>query len=437
MALSGLPRVTPGERSREVSCDVCQGDWKRCRFATCPKLVGVREWAREFQRHQGTTLYGATPPSAFVGQYGYPRVLAGPLVPPVDEDTALYDAEEQWLDRSLQEILTYRMSLVRGKRPTGVDVARHPDRRLEAVQEVALAAEPVYAEMELTRRPGLDIFFSPRGTPTGPSAPFEALRVTENPTVPRRVDYIVGDTDLKAAAGSWDLYEHGVGQRHLTRILSLGLLGQVQRRRLVPTEWSITAIDDILARGLRRRVVDHPPLGEIHVHGHAALANNVQVLLLPGPWMFEGLEGWVGHPAGVGADHEMAWGRKGYPRQLVGAYHAARLPVLEHLDGLRRQATAIAFLEVYPEWIPLGVWRFREIAREALRRPPRRMAALDEALDLLRTRLQIPLTRWLERSALYAFTTRQRRLEDFVDAPRTAREGRTFVSGDEDAPEEG
>lgn len=416
MRPEALARVTPIERSLEVPCSVCRGDWKLCRFATCPKLVGVRSWAQEFQRKQGTTLYGATPPSTFVGQYGYPRVLAGPLVPPIEEDVRILDAEEHWLDHSLQDILTYRMSLVRGKRPLEVDVARQPDRQLEAVQEVAMARDPVHAEMRLARKPGLDIFFSPRGTPTGPSAPFEALKVAENPRVPRRVDYVVSDGDLRAGPGAWDLYRHGIGQRHLTRLLSVGLLGKTRRRRLVPTEWSITAVDDILARRLRKRVRDHPELGEFHLYGAKAVANNVQVLLLPGPWMFEALEGWESHPAGIGADHELAWGRKGYPQNLVGAYHAARLPVLEHMDAIRRQATALVFLEVYREWIPLGVWRFRELAREALRHRPERLPTLEEAVDGLRPRLHIPVERWLRRSKLYRFFRDQRRLDDFSDA---------------------
>lgn len=373
---------------------------------------------RTFQEAQGTSLYGATPPSAFVGQWGYPRVLAGPLVPPADETSALMDAEERWLDLSLQEILTLRMSMVRGKRPVRVEVGRKPARELESVQEVALASAPVHAEMRLAKRPGLDVYFSPRGSPVGPSAPFEALRVAENPHVPRRVDYIVSDTDLPAAEGSWDLYRHDIGQRHITRILSLGLLGQSRRRRLVPTEWSITAVDDILGKRLRPRVQDLPPLGEVELYGAQALANNVQVLLLPGPWMFEALEGWEGHGAPA-ADHEMPWGRKTYPTSLVGAYHAVRLPVLEHLEAVRRQATALVFLEVYKEWIPLGVWRFRELAREALRRRPRRFASMQEALAVVRDRLRIPLERWLERSKLHAFRTSQRRLEDYLPRKET------------------
>lgn len=416
MRPEGIPPVAPRERRREVTCSVCAGDWKLCRFATCPKLQGVRAWTREAQRGQGTSLYGATPPAAFVGQWGYPRVIMGPLLPPTDVDVSLMDAEERWLGMPLREILRLRMSMVRGKRQQRVQVAGWHDRPLEALQEVAMAEKPVHAEMQLVKRPNLDVYFSPRGKPVGPSAPFESLQLAENPAVPQRVDYIVSDGDLRAGPGAWDLYEHGIGQRHLARLLSVGLLGKTRNRRLVPTEWSITAVDDIVGKQLRRQIRDYPELGEFQLYGAKAVANNVQVLLLPGSWMFEALEGWEGHPTGVGSDFERSWGRKDYPRNLVGAYHAARLPVLEHLDAVRRQAIALVFLEVYREWIPLGVWRFRELAREAFRQRRQRFATLDEALEVLQGRLVIPLTRWLRRSTLYHFYLKQLRLEDFMDS---------------------
>jgi hypothetical protein len=88
--------------------------------------------------------------------------------------------------------------------------------------------------------------------------------------------------------------------------------------------------------------------------------------------------------------------------------------VLEYLDRTRRQATAIVFLEVYREWIPLGVWRFRELARRALDSGGRRFSTLQEALEVLRGRLRIPLDRWLAGSKLYAFHREQTRLEDFL-----------------------
>src|SRR5207249_4608361 len=195
-------RATLAEVRREVACRVCQGDIKRGRLAICPYLDRVRRWFEGRRDLQTTNLFGAAPPSAFVGSWGYPKVLVGPLVPPVrDEDTSILDASESWLAYDLAEIHRFRLSLVRGK-------------------------------------------------------------------APRRVAEAVAD-----------LYDHGITQSQITRIFSVGLLGTKERRRLVPTEWSITAVDDILAKALIDEVRSHPWIDEYEVYSASGLANNVAVLL--------------------------------------------------------------------------------------------------------------------------------------------------------------
>ncbi len=406
---------SPAEVRRELSCRVCHGDWKACRLAVCPYLADVRGMFREASPLASTDLFGASPPSAFVGSYGYPRVLAGPLVPPVREDTSLMDAPEQWVGRDLWDILRFRLTLVRGKAARRVIDARAPDPILRTVQEGAMSALPVDTELWLTKKPVLEAPFSARASPTGPSAEIRKLALAENPKVPRRVDYVVDDTDLLAVEGVADLYAHGVAQSHITRVFSVGLLGMGKNRRLVPTEWSITAVDDILGKRLLEKVKTYPWIGEFRVFAHTALANTVAILLAPSAWMFEGLEAWGIEADPLPAhDHEFFGGRKDYPRQLEGAYHAAKLPVLEYLERERRQAGAVAFLEVYRGWIPLGVWRYREIARVALAKPPETYATLPEAMAAMGRKVKLRLANWRQQSVVLPYLARQRRIEQFA-----------------------
>jgi hypothetical protein len=212
-----------------------------------------------------------------------------------------------------------------------------------------------------------------------------------------------------------DLYDHGITQSQITRIFSVGLLGTKERRRLVPTEWSITAVDDILAKGLVDEVRGNPWISEFEVTSASGLANNVVVLLFPGAFMFEGLEAWNLEANPTPAhDHEFAGGRTTYPDQIAGAYHATRLPVLEHLAGRRRQAGAIVFMEVYEDWVPLGVWRYRELARAALAKKPARFADLGGAEAGLRPRLRLPLENWWRASVLRAYLRGQRRITSYA-----------------------
>jgi len=405
-------RATLSEVKREIACRVCGGDIKRCRLAICPYLDRVRKWFTDRTDLRSTNLFGASPPSAFVGSWGYPRVLVGPLVPPVrDQDTSILDASESWLQYDVAEILRFRLSLVRGKTPRRVVSAAEPDALLATIQEEAMASKPVDTEMWLEKMPALVSPFSARAPPSGPSANIRKVELAGNPSVPRRVDDLVSDTDLRAGEAIPDLYDHGVTQSHITRIFSVGLLGVKERRKLVPTEWSITAVDDILGKSLLGDVRGFPWISDLEVYSASGLANTVAILLFPRAFMFEGLEAWnlESDPTPI-HDHELAKGRTKYPDQIGGAYHATKLPVLEHLASCRRQAGAIVFMEVHEGWVPLGVFRYRELARAALGRPPARFATLDEAEKELGRRLTLPMENWWRASVLRRYLRSQRRI---------------------------
>lgn len=361
-------------------------------------------------------VFGASPPAVFVGSWNYPKVLAGPLVPPVSVvDTSIMDLPELWLDKSLDEILRYRLTLIRGKHPTPVKSASNPGRLLSTFQEIVLASQPTDTEMWFTKKPNLSMVFSPREAPSGPSAPIKRAILAENPKVPKVVDYVVSDTYLKAEQGVLRLYGSSIGQRQVTRMLSIGLLGLKKRRRLVPTEWSITAIDDILGRAIHREILNYPWTNDFMIFGHKAFGNNVQILLIPSSWMFEAQEAWLISANPVpGVDSELVWGRRSYASDVAGAYYAARLPVLEYLRQIRRQAAAVVLMEVYPEWIPLGVWRFREICREALKKEPAKFNTLEESLNELSNRLVLRLDEWMHRSTVLQWYRTQKRLTHFL-----------------------
>ncbi len=409
-------RATLAEVKREIACKVCHGDIKRCKLAICPYLGSVRQWFTDRRDLRSTDLFGASPPSAFVGSWGYPRVLVGPLVPPLrDQDTSILDASETWLQYELPEILRFRLSLVRGKAPRRVVEAREPDSILSVVQEGAMATKPVDTEMWLERTPALASPFSARAPLSGPSADIRKVELASNPSVPRRVDDLVSDTDVRAGEAVADLYGHDVTQSTITRILSVGLLGAKERRRLVPTEWAITAVDDILGRRLIDKVRDNPWITDFEVYSATGLANTVTILLFPQAFMFEGMEAWnlSSSPTPI-QDHEFAGGRTTYPDQVGGAYHATKNPVLESLARRGRQAGAIVFMEVYDDWIPLGVFRYRELARAALGLRPASFATLEEAEAEVGRRMRLPLENWWRASVLRAYLHGQRRITEYA-----------------------
>ncbi|CAJ35947.1 Nre family DNA repair protein [Methanocella arvoryzae] len=401
------------EAGRESLCARCRGFMGLCGKKVCPILIKARTFM-DLKSLEKSDIAGSAPPGVFIGSYGYPKVLAGPLIPPVSGDTMHMDSEE-WLGDSFDQILSNRFQLIRSKSLMNIHSAADPRGMLEKIQEIVLSDKPVDTEASFEKKPDTRVSFSMREAPSGPSADLKQFTVIDNPSVPRKVDKVVSDTDYRAAPGIAELHEAGISQRQITRLFSVGLLGVKSDRRLVPTGWSITAVDDIIGKALVDRVRYYPTIDEYMVFRAEALANNVVVLLTPTPWMFEGLELW--HLSAPNyrcdADFELYDGRKSYASNIAGAYYAARAPVLEHLDRIGRQAGAIVFMEVKNDWIPLGVWRFRELTKEALITVPQKFDTLEKATTAIAGLLYSPIKAWTGASNLYKYMRQQRKLTDY------------------------
>ncbi|PCN50023.1 hypothetical protein B6U99_06675 [Candidatus Geothermarchaeota archaeon ex4572_27] len=275
-------------------CVRCKASRMLCGKPTCPILVKLRAYLKVEPQLRGLSVEGTSPPAVFVGRLGYPYVDVGPLVPPVRGDTSIYDSPERWLHEGVdvEGVVEMRMRLVRGRHRVHVEDAEGPDRLLEAVQEAALSARPVDAEMELKSRPRASIILDDDVQPIGPSAPMEDVRVeVHGHNAP--LERVYGDADLKAEEAIMELYRRGVPITQIQRALSVGLMGVRGRRRLVPTRWSITAVDSIVSRRLIEDEVKHmEELSEYRVYSVNVMGNEFVVLMLPGKWSYESIEAW-------------------------------------------------------------------------------------------------------------------------------------------------
>lgn len=334
---------------------------------------------------RGRELSGPSPPAVFVGRHGYPDVTIGPLLPATPESApAIGDSPAQWArDLDIATILALRARLYRSKAPARVDRpypglggthrsggAPSPTGALEASQALALSSKPVETEVTLAKPPHLrpEPKVDSYAAPMGPSVTIVDARVVSHPSVPRRVDAVVSDVHVDTATGAYELYGSGITPYHIQRLLSVGLLGESRRRKLVPTRWSITATDDILGKEIIEEVKALPVLDAPRVYASDLFGNDFHVLLMPRVWSYEMLEAWQQEGRWqMGHDMEGYGGRTAYVEQVAGAYYAARLSVLEHLRHVRRQASVFVYREITDEyWAPLGVWVIREAVRTAM-----------------------------------------------------------------------
>ncbi len=390
-------------------CVICKGGRNLCGHSPCPLIPRFRAIpeAGKIKR----SFFGPSY-SVFVGRFGYPDVNIGPLAA-IDEKPNL-DSPEKWFGMKYSDIIELRSLLLRSKQKENV---KSSSRFVLENQELVLASRPTDVEMSFRKRPVYTVSFSDVVQPMGPSAPLERMRVAENPKIHSKVEKIVSD-DIKAEHAGFLLYSTGQDVHRISSILSSGVLGIKKSKKLVPTRWSITAVDDMIFRRLAADVRGFPSVDEYMVYSSFYLDNRFEILLMPGSWEYEDFEAWA--PGSVWTsklkkpeileEYEPFSGRTSYADKEGGGYYAARLGVIEGLHRMRRQARVVVFREIYEGYvIPLGVWQVRENVRNAFRKPCKKFSTLGEALKDIESRLRLPLNEYRKISRIL----KQKRLTDF------------------------
>ena len=358
-------------------CTRCKGYKRLCGLPRCPILESFRAQVSVYLKLRGLTASGSTPPSMLVGEYGYPRVNVYYMIP-VDvygESSRIYEDPVAWTTRrlGLDDIVRLRSELLSARLEMPV---HEPERLYES--EVGLAGvseKPVDSEAELEKAPIPNLRFDGVTKPLGPRAPARRIRVSSNPKLNPVVEKVVHD-DVDAMSSVEELYKSGVDIYTIQRLLSLGFLGKRFRRRLVPTRWAITAVDDMVSRVLRRELRDRPEVQDTRVYYNEYLGNRFLIVVKPGPGAFEWIEVWQPRSLWVReTSNPVVWrveeNALGETTAVDGGFSAARLAVLEALAEEGRRGDVIIVREVTPAYYaPVGNWHIRETVRRAVKLKP-------------------------------------------------------------------
>jgi hypothetical protein len=366
----------------------------------------------------GRELDGSTPPSVFIGSWNYPKVYAGPMIAPLQGDISIMDRPESWIpgQTTQEEIIGYRLSLVRGKQTVGIQ--DFDNSFVEKLQEISLSSKSIESEAEFGSRPrGLS--FSDETAPHGPSALIEKFDI-ESVKWDHQLEKVYYDTDFKAAEAVLDLHSNELPFSNIQKAFSVGTMGIGKNRRLVPTRWSITACDTIIADNLLKEVRSYDILDTYRVHEFSSLNNYYAVLLLPTEWQYEWIEAFLhvlGREELIFADHELNSGKKEYSR-VGGCYYTCKMAVLEALAREKKQAGVIVLREAYNGYVPLGVFNVRENVRRAMNEIPREFEDMKTALNYIESKLELPMDRFKETSTLLQelIRSRQTTLDGFFKA---------------------
>ncbi|MDD3159447.1 MAG: Nre family DNA repair protein [Candidatus ainarchaeum sp.] len=403
-------------------CIKCKGKLL-CGLKSCPILEKNFSSSKIISSIKNNNFSGFSPPGFFVSWNNYPKVAVAPLSMAQSESVQISDLPEKWYGLPQEKIISFRESLLRSYKIMSVNLAKNPNYELLNFQELTMSKKNINVEVNLDSKPKLDTSFDSFSAPMGPSAKLKKISFSSNISIPKKLDYYNRDVDVKSNVALIDLYESGIAVSTLAKVLSSGSLGVKKNRKIVPTRWSITAVDNNISKYfINEKIIENKIIDNYKLFHSNYLDNNFYILLLPFAFSFEQIETWL--PGGIwnaGAkdyqilsDYELTAGLKGYPSETEGAYYAARLAVVEYLNRNKINAAAIVFREIGQNYaVPLGVWQIRENVRAALKEKPLEFSTFDLALNFLSTKLVVPIAQYKKKSNLIKHFKFQKRLNEW------------------------
>lgn len=398
---------------------------KRCKLckqlgheiSDCP----VRHILLKYKPKVTDHIEGSSPPEIFVGSWNWPNVYFGFLAPNEYGNTEIYSKPEIWCinNFSIEEILSFRVRMIYSRKIG--NIKKINERDLANIQEIGMAKENVDIEAKLKKPPSFKPINNLYWPIIGFPAEFENLKIQNNPKIPFKVEKVFNDYDLSAVDAIIQLYKEKFMISDLIRFFSIGCLGKKKNRKLVPTRWAVTAVDDIISKWLIKKIKGYDLINEFRVFHYEYLGNHYEIIFIPYIWHFEVIEAKI--PGCIwnkrcslfmAIDYESYHGRKNYASNVTGAYYANRLAVAEYLEKIKKQAAVIVLREVKPSYYAAcGVGILREICRKAFNKSPEIFYSLEEALNKVSERLELDINKFIKHSWLIKKFKTQTNLKNF------------------------
>ena len=156
-----------------------------------------------------------TPPSAFVGEYNYPKIHVGMLVSP-ERNSIVHDSPKYWVQNNydVSRIFSLRSTIVNASKAVSVQDIHNPI--TEKISFSILSKEEVDVSMKLASVGAPKANFS-EFRPNAVSATLDSLDINDNFKIDKPVEKVYYDSDLKADEGIKFLYENNVDENKISK----------------------------------------------------------------------------------------------------------------------------------------------------------------------------------------------------------------------------
>ena len=230
-------------------------------------------------RKRSMTVY--SPPGLFIEAAKYPILAAGILATSeASEWLSIYDYPDSWRGLERDAIFNMRRRLLRFVLPID-SVLKRPRRVVEVLQTLALSASPVTLNVQVGEISRPELHSVGGLLPCGPIINASDIEILSEPEI-SKVAQSVAEMDIPATEAIWNLLDFDYSLDQIARLMSVGLLGSVGHRRMMPLRSAYkAAIDSIISRCIIE-LADCARANESKLYMSTLLGDSFTVLSLPG-----------------------------------------------------------------------------------------------------------------------------------------------------------
>lgn len=219
---------------------------------------------------RGRSVTAFSPPGILVEGVKYPILQASVLASRQgSEFISIYDHPDAWGGLDSEAILTMRRYLYR----FGVQIdakTMEPSHHAETLQTIALSVNPLAVRFEAGTIPQKDLVPLGGVLPTSPFVDVQSIELLNQPEI-SKVAQRITDLDIPAAESIWKLLDYEYSLDQIARLMSVGLLGRMESRRMLPTKSAYKACIDTFINRCVAELIDRPltskfaiATGEVH-----------------------------------------------------------------------------------------------------------------------------------------------------------------------------
>jgi hypothetical protein len=337
-----------------------------------------------------------SPPGIFVEAAKYPMMTAGILASTdAQEYLSIFDHPESWCGLNRETILSMRRELYRFTVPINAR-AMKTSRFIEVLQKIALSVSPVAIEVETASLPSRGLYPLGGQLPASPPVEMQNAEIVSEPEISKVAENIT-QLDIPASESAWKLLDYDYSLDQVVRLMSVGLLGRTDSRRLVPTRGAYKAVIDGYINRSLIELSEKSLTPSYRIHSTELLDENFTILIQPGEPRVDylrvertqkGLE--------RGASYERVKSAVTDPKTSVFSDHA-RFSVYERMvkEEARSHVTIFHFARNNKNNI-LGPWVVRAGVKSALESNPIELDTRENSLMVLESLLSPSLAVWTE-----------------------------------------